>query len=227
MNMKPSMTNYELKEYRPYFTDERWEEIQTIINHWIHPKMDNGKTINGVIMNPESEIIFVCKDFETESSHMKDHFRKKVFENVLTEEEYDQCSKFTFNTFHEQNEKRKFDAAKKIPESEWDAPVFHADDFYGSVEEFKDMWVCDNDPEEDPYPEYVQASVKERTFSPRDLEYAIDSILERVGTFDNDWEPNNPAIPSYLQEAWDKFCEEHGQYYYEEDRHVVILLDKN
>lgn len=225
--MRPSMTNYELKEYRPFFTEERWEEIQKIVNNWVRPKLENGETYRTMIMNPETHISYMCeKGFEEESEYNKNYKRKAVFEQILTDEEYEKCSKYTFDTFSEQNDKRIFDAAKKIPESEWYEPVFHANDFYMSTDDFKDMWECDNDPEEDPYPDYVNGSIKCRTLNPKDLEYMVDNIFENIGGFE-DWEPNIPSIPDYLKEAWNRFCEEYGEDYWEEDRKTFIVLDKN
>jgi hypothetical protein len=102
--------------------------------------------------------------------------------------------------------------------------VFCGDNYYHTTDDFKDMWECDNDLDEDPLPAYVYGSCKEQTFSPKDLDHALDYLLERVGDFEN-WEPNNPAIPDYLQEAWDRFCKENSETYWEEDRTTVIILN--
>lgn len=224
---RPSFRTYPLEGYKLFFEDERWEEIQKIVNNWENPELKNGKTLTGVISNPETGICFIGENFEKSANHQKEFFQKHVFEKILTDEEYDKCAGFTWQIDRDKLEKRRFDTAKKIPESEYGEPVFHGDDFYTSMDDFRDQWECDFDPVEDPIPEYVYGSEEMHTLKPEHLEHMIDKHFENnIGYFE-DWEPDVPNIPNYLQEAWNRFCEENSQKYYEIDWGTVVLLDKN
>lgn len=218
--MKLTHATYEIKHYRQFFSDERWDEIQRIIHNWVNPKLEDGRTITGCIMNPETRIIFIGKSYDELANHMKEYYSKHVFEEILTEEESVLCQSLCSKMFRENYERRLFEKAKKIFEYQWDGPVFYGDDFYMSVDDMRDMLDCDDDQ----IPEYVFASEECQTFKESDLEYMIDSHFDRIGGFE-DWEPNNPAIPNYLKEAWKRFVDENSETYYEQDHDTIIILN--
>jgi hypothetical protein len=225
--VRPAFRTYPLDVYRQYFTDERWEEIQKIINNWENPELKNGKTLKGVISNPETGVCFIGEDFEKSANHQKEYYQKHVFEKILKDEEYDKCAEYTWQIDHDKIEKKKFDKAKKISGYVYDSPVFFNDEMYDCVDDLKDIWECYHDPEEYPLPDYVYGSIEENTLNPKDLEQMIDVHFERLNSDFDDFEMDIPNIPDYLQEAWKRFCEEKGEKYLIEDTKTVVLIDKN
>jgi len=141
----------------------------------------------------------------------------------LIEYENEICSEFGNESWFREREERSFEKARKIPESEYNGPVFDDDTFYYSVEEFYDMWVCDgNDEDEDmELPKFLTSSEERRTIRPEDLDHAIENIMENV---ELDELPEY-HIPQYLRDAWDKFCEEESSTYYMRDDDEVVILE--
>lgn len=221
--IRPSHLTYVIEEYRHVFDDDRWNEIQRIINNWERAESKDGRVFSNLITNPETLHCFVSKGFDQEPSHTREYFSKIIFEKILTEEEFERCAFHAYSMSESNRQKRIFEKAEKIPESEYPDPIFH-DSFYMNVYEFRDQFYDDGEE----FPEWVHGSIKCQTLHSGDLENMVSNLFENLaGSFD-DWEPDFPEkIPTYLQDAWDKFCGEYSQTYYEEDQSVVILLDKH
>lgn len=226
--VRPAFRTYPLEVYEQFFSKERWEEIQRDITHWANPELKSGKILKGVISNPKAGICFLSENFENSANHQKEYFMKHAFENILTDEEYDKCAGYTWQVDADKREQRIFEAAKKVTESEYGGdPVFHGDDFYVDTGDFRDRWEDDFDPEEDPLPKYVYGSTEEYTLKENDIDEMVQRHFENnIGDFE-DWEPNIPDVPEYLQQAWNRFVQENAEKYYEIDHKTVVILDKN
>jgi len=215
------LTNYPLEYFQPLFSEERWNEILGVVNNWINPKLDSGRTFKSLIMNPETELCFNVGDKDNVAQHMMEYIQKQVLEKYLSQEEVQMCNFKAMNAHSEAREKRIYDSAIKVDEADYCQPVFEGDTFYyGGVDDLRDMWDYDY-----PLPEYVYGTTKLYTLNSCDLDQAINIILERVDVEEDDF-INISKIPEYLQEAWDKFVDENTQVYYEIDNKTVVLLDK-
>jgi hypothetical protein len=211
---------YPLDYYQALFTSERWEEINKVINNWESPTLENGKKLESLIMNPETSLAFYKGNSEQVHDYNWDYWKKQVLVKYVTDEEREMCNKLASSRHCEARDKLIYDSARKVEEADYGAPVFHNDNYYDSIDDLRDMWDYD-----DPLPEYVFGSDERFSINGCDLENALDNIIERVGTI-NDEYLDVPKIPEYLQKAWDKFVDEYSHNYYCEDRKTVISLDK-
>ena len=216
------LTNYPLEYFQSLFSEERWNEIVRVVNNWVHPTLDDGRTFKSLLMNPETQLCFNVGHTEKVAGHKLEYMQKQVLEKYLSEDEVVMCNAKAMDAYREKKDKQTFDAATKIEEKDWyDEPIFYGDIFYcEGIWELRDSWDYDY-----PLPEYVNGSTKHYTLKGCDLEQAIEDIIERIGGIGDEY-TEFPTIPDYLQEAWDKFVDENSREYYLIDNKTVILLDK-
>ena len=76
--------------------------------------------------------------------YMGTYMRREILISLLTDEEthliYDHCSAL----LAQKKRAERFEKAIKIPQAEWNGYVSTDDEFYPSVEDYLDIWVCDN-----------------------------------------------------------------------------------
>lgn len=219
MKTKPRvLTYYPLEYYQTMFTEERWQEILQVLNNWVHPVLNDGKELTSLHMNPETRLCFNTNNILTDS-HTTDYWKKQVLEKYLTDEEFDRCNALAFERYREQQDQRRYDAAKKIDAKDWyDEPIFDEDNFYHSIEEMMELLEAyETEP-----PKWVYGCTEVNTLNSHDLDHAIYNIYENIDVEDREYDI--PKIPPYLQEAWDRFCWENSETYYEIDYKTVIVL---
>lgn len=214
------LTNYPLEYFQPLFTEERWAEILKVVNNWINPVLDTGRTFKSLIMNPETDLCFNVGNKDKVADHMMEFIQKKVLEKYLTDDEIEMCNSKAMHAYCEARDKRIYDSARKAKEADYSDPVFHNNNYYDSIDDLRDMWDYDN-----PLPDYVFGSDERFSINGCDLENALSHIIERAGEVNEEY-LEIPKIPTYLQVAWDKFVDEYSHNYYCEDSKTVILLDK-
>jgi hypothetical protein len=214
------LTNYPLEYFQPLFTEERWAEILKVLNNWINPVLDTGKTFKSLIMNSETGQCFNVGDKDKVTKYMMEFIQKQVLEKYLTEDEIEMCNSKAMHAYCEARDKRIYDSAIKVEEADYSDPVFHNDNYYNSIDDLRDMWDYD-----EPLPEYVFGTDARYSINSCDLENVLFNIIENVGKVNEEY-LKVPKIPPYLQEAWDKFVDENSEQYYLEDSKTVVLLDK-
>jgi hypothetical protein len=139
---------------------------------------------------------------------------------------------------HRKNqEKRRYDAAKKISESEWYLPVFDDGNYYHSIDDLYEYWVSNHEWEDEEneeewkesLPEYVYGSIECQSIRYKDLNIALDNIMDRsLSGLEDEYDYYAiKEIPDYLQDAWNRFVDENSRPFYEIDHKTVILLSKN
>ena len=131
MKTKPRcLTFYPLEYYQTMFTEERWNEILQVLDHWEHPILNDGKELKSLHMNPETRLCFNDGNMEV-ADHTKDYWQKQVLEKYLTDEEFERCNTMAFAKYRIQQDQRRYDAAKKINAADWhDEPIFDDSNFY-------------------------------------------------------------------------------------------------
>lgn len=226
-----TLTNYPIEYFLPNLTPERQEEILRIINNLERPTLDDGKTITNFLRNPETNYLFFHERDPSIEDHMLQYHQKHIFEKSLTPEEWETCNTMGYEKWQANNEQRRFDKARKIPVSEWNGPIFdHSGEYHNSVNEFYED-LSDNYEEDDEsnegwmsaIPDYVYGSKSISTLENDTLSSMIYDQFERHSqnmeeSFDD------PKIPDYLQEAWEKFVKEESDTYYMRDDSTIILL---
>jgi hypothetical protein len=215
------LTNYPLEYFQPLFTEERWAEILKVLNNWINPVLDTGKTFKSLIMNSETEQCFNVGDKDKVTEYMMESIQKQVLEKYLTEDEIKMCNSKAMHAYCEARDKRIYDSAIKVEEADYSDPIIEGDTFYYAIDDLRDNWDYDY-----PLPDYVYGSTKKHTLKSCQLEIMIEDYLERLGEINEDEYADVPEIPEYLQDAWDRFVNENTQVYYEIDKKTVVLLDK-
>ena len=214
------LINYPLEYFQPLFTEERWAEILKVVNNWINPVLDTGRTFKSLIMNPETDLCFNVGNKDKVADHMMEFIQKQVLEKYLTEDEIKMCNSKAMNAYCEARDKHIYDSARKVEEADYSDPVFHSDNYYDSIDDLRDLWDYDN-----PLPDYVFGSDERFSIYSCNLENALSHIIENVGEVNEEY-LKVPKIPPYLQEAWDKFVDENSEQYYWENNKTVVLLDK-
>lgn len=217
------LTCYPIEYFQSLFSEERWEEIIRIINHWINPELKDGKIYKSIVVNPETGLAFIAHEgIDKIADHTMEYMQKQVLEKVLSSEEIELCNSKGLDAYQERMDKKTFENANKWEEKDWhDEPIFYGGDFYSEgIYELRDRWDYD-----EPLPEYVHGSIVRYTINNSDLKNAIYDMIENCGEIGDDY-AEVPEVPDYLQEAWNRFVEENRQIYYEEDKDTVIILDK-
>jgi hypothetical protein len=91
---------------------------------------------------PDSKLVLYPRA-ET-GDYMGTYMRREILCSLLTDEEthmiHDHCSAL----LAQRNTAARFEKAIKIPQIEWNGWVTDDSEFYPSVEEYLDRWVCDN-----------------------------------------------------------------------------------
>lgn len=218
MKRPKCLTFYPLEYYQNMFTKERWQEILQVLDHWVHPILNDGKELKSLHMNPETRLCFNDNNTEV-ADHTKDYWKKQVLEKYITDEEFELCNALAFEKYRLQQDQRRYDAAVKIDAKDWyDEPIFGEDNFYHSIDEMKELLEgYDDEP-----PKWVYGSKEVLTLNKLDICHAVDNLYEKIDVEDREYDA--PEIPPYLQEAWDRFCDENAEKYYEIDYKTVILL---
>jgi len=230
------MTNftYGLECYLHMFSPERQEEINRVINHWVPVELKDGRTLSKMAINPETGVLAHCKEDKTFESYSEDYNKKHVLEKFLTPEELALCDNRAVEMFKEAQEKRKYEAARKIPEKEWNLPVFDDGNYYNSIDDLYEHWESnhewddeENDDEwKESLPDYVYGSIECQSIRYKDLDIALNNIMENnLSGIDDEYDYYViDKIPEYLQEAWKRFVDENSRPFYEIDYKTVILL---
>jgi hypothetical protein len=187
-----------------------------------------------MVINPETGVLAHCKEDKTFESHSVDWNQKHVLEKFLTPEEIALCDNRAVEIHRKNQEKRRYEAARKVPESEWNAPVFDEDNYYYTLDDLYDYYACEysDDPEDEDYwkntlPDYVFGCEEIQSLKYDDLKWAVDNVFEKNLQMLEDADEYYNPIPDYLQEAWNRFVDENSRPFYEIDHKTVILLDKN
>lgn len=167
-----------------------------------------------------------------------DFAKKQILCAILTEEERKLLDRDAFTASCAARERERFAKAKHVPEAEWDGGVFHGDDYYPSVDDFKTIWEMDHDyspegivPVDDkdrwmePYPEYVWAAKKLVVINHLD----VGDMLEGQAS-DRGWDDLDCTIDLHgfaeLQAACDAFVRVNADVVsYREDNTIAIILE--
>jgi hypothetical protein len=233
--MKMTNFTYGLECYLHMFSPERQEEINRVINHWVPVELKDGRILSKMVINPETGVLAHCKEDKTFESHSVDYNQKFVLEKFLTPEELALCDNKAVEMSRKAQEKRRYDAARKITENEWNAPVFDDGNYYNSIDELFEHYQFEWDYNDDNWvdegwreylPNYVYGSIECQSIRYKDLDIALDNIMENnLSGLDDEYDYYAiDKIPDYLQEAWKRFVDENGQPFYEIDYKTVILL---
>ena len=225
---------YGIECYIHMFPQERQDEINRVINHWVPVELKDGRILSKMVMNPETGVLAHCKDDKTFESYSKDFNRKNVLEAFLTPEELAMCNEKAVKIFEENREKRQYDEAKKIKASEWDDMIFDGSNFYRDIDDMYEWYDCEysDDPEDEEYwknmlPKYVYATKPIQSLDYNDLNRMIENVLENnLSMLEDSEDYYDYDIPEYLQQAWNKFVDENSRPYYEIDWKTVILLNE-
>jgi len=227
------MTNftYGLECYLHMFSPERQEEINRVINHWVPVELKDGRILSKMVINPETGVLAHCKEDKTFESYSEDYNQKNVLEKFLTPEELALCDNRAVEIHRENQEKRTYEAAKKIPESQWNMPVFDDGNYYNSIDELYDHYACEysGNPKDEEFwkkmlPDYVFGCEEIQSLKYDDLKWAVDSIFENNLQCLEDSESYYEELPDYLQDVWERFVDENSRPFYEIDYKTVILL---
>jgi hypothetical protein len=232
--MKMTNFTYGLECYLHMFSPERQEEINRVINHWVPVELKDGRILSKMVINPETGVLAHCKEDKTFESYSEDYNQKHVLEKFLTPEELALCNDKAVEMFREAQEKRRYDAARKIPKSEWNSPIFDDGNYYNSIDDLYEYWESnhewddeENDDEwKESLPDYVYGSIECQSIRYKDLEIALENIMENnLSSLDDEYDYYAiDKIPDDLQDAWERFVDENSRPFYEIDHKTVILL---
>jgi hypothetical protein len=148
-----------MKEIRDYLADDKFGE----------PKLEGGKHIVGWVIHFDSGLMWSDDMFNRKSGKFYIHTR--ILEKYLSDDEINKLNSYADSLWQERNEENRFNTAKKLSENEWGGRVFWNDNYYESVDEFKEMYFDDGND----LPEYVWAVDEETPV----INFDIHDILER------------------------------------------------
>jgi hypothetical protein len=177
-----------MKEIRDYLADDKFGE----------PKLEGGKRIVGWVIHFDSGLMWSDGMFNRESG--KFYIHNKILEKYLSDDEIDKINNYANSVWHERNDAARFQVAKKVSENEWGGRVFWNDNYYESVDDFKDVYSDDVD-----FPDYVWAVDEENLV----VNFDINEVVERF-TNDTSYEDFDSSDLNGLKEfevAIEKFVE--------------------
>lgn len=229
MEKRKHLNWYKIEDYAIMFTEERWAEIWKAINEYVPAVMQDGRECVGFVMNPPTRRIFNVGTDKVEeiNDHTLKYCQACVLTEILTDEEYAMVISYFDSKLSAKREQSLFDSAKKYTEAEYNQDaVWFGDRYYDNIEEFLDDW----DADWEDLPKYLTANKDSYPLKNCHLEDMIENHLENgwnISRWD-DYDSCRITIPKYLEEAWDKFKEEHKDYtFYEASDNEIVILDRD
>ena len=205
---------------------ERMIELEAEIDRRLtKPRNAWGKVIETARLadlSPYGEWLYPRMDHEKDEPW--GYAKKQILCAILTEEEREVLKKHAFDASCVARDKAKFAKAKHVPESEWGEGVFHGDTYYSSVEDFREYWEDNQDPEE-PYPEYLWAARRQVVIQGLDVVNVVEGCIDAWGY--EDMGVGDLSGVEELQAALDAFTKTNEDMVsYVEDTSIAIILEQ-
>ena len=216
--MSLMFTNYPLDYVKLCLSEERWAELEPLINQWEKAKNHEGNIYKNMWVNPPTMKTFYCDKDDIRDNYNFEYNQKLVLQEFLTEEEIELINKDAINRYRNNEDVKDFENGIKFKESEWGDPVFNrSGDFFYSVDEYRELYR----EEEYEWDDWLYGSFERHTLDYHDLGHIMESLSENVDLEDFEgWK-----APQYLIDAWQKFVDEENRKYWVKDSKKIIILD--
>lgn len=212
--------NRPINNYKSFFSEERWNELQYHINNWVPATNEKGQAYKNLYMNVETRyaVYATAKSLKDDSTY--EYHQKKVFEQLLTDEELQKCEEYSHEKFRNEYNQRLYENGDKVSYDDYQAPIFDKNgEFFSDLEEYYEHCVYVGIEPED---YWVFGCDMVYIFKESDLETFIGEIEERADME----EPLDVTIPEYLKEAWNRFVSENRDHYFKQNYKIIVELDK-
>ena len=165
-------------------SEARLSEIDAEIARRLTTPFDgNGRpilTARLADLSPYGSWLYPRMDHEPAGNEEWAYAKRQILAAILTDAERELLSKHASSAFSNRQEERQFEAAKKVPESEWGGGVFYGDDFYDSTDDLHERLASDEVELED-YPAFCWAAEPHRVIPDLEAEDLLSHIVEDRG----------------------------------------------
>lgn len=205
---------------------ERMAELEAEIERRLtKPRNAWGKVIETARLadlSPYGEWLY--PQMEHEMGEPWRYVKNQILRAILTEEEREVLKKHAFVASCAARDQARFAKAKHVPEVEWKEGVYYGDTYYPSIEEFKEYWESNGDPD-CPYPEYLWAARRQVVIQSLYVSDVVESQIDAWGWEGMEVKDLNGV--NELRAALNAFVEANKDVVsYIEDTSIAIILEQ-